>query len=80
MDVSLLVRFFGWSTIFNLCLLFLIGLLWVVASDLIYRVHSRWFPMKREVFNIIFYVFIGVYKILLFVFNLIPWIVLMIIN
>jgi len=71
-----------WCTILNVAFLVLSFL--VVAfgfgSDFVYRMHSKWFPMPRETFNVVIYSFIGVYKIFVFVFNIVPWIALTIIG
>ncbi len=80
MDIQLVIRFFMWCTLLNVGLLLLSFLGFVVAGDFIYRMHSKWFPMSRETFNTVFYSFIGFYKILVFVFNLIPWIALLLVS
>ncbi len=80
MNVEIITQFFMWCTIINVGLLILSSLLWLVAADFIYKMHSRFFPMPKQTFNIVFYTFIGIYKLLVFVFNLVPWIVLLIIN
>ena len=79
MDMELLTKFFMWCSILNLALLMFSFLMLAFAGDLIYRIHGRWFPMPRETFNVVLYSFIGVYKILVFVFNVVPWAVLAII-
>lgn len=80
MAIEMLTRFFMWCTIINAGLLIGAFLTVAFAGDFMYRVHGKWFPMPRETFNVVLYVFIGVYKILVYVFNLVPWIVLEIIG
>lgn len=80
MDIQMITKFFMWCTILNFGLLMLIVILCVFASDLIYKNHSKWFPISREAFNVVFYSSIGVYKIFFLFFNIVPWIVLMIIR
>ena len=82
MDIVTLTRFFMWCTILNTGLLTL-SFFWVafgLGSDFVYRIHSRYFPMSRETFNTSIYLLFGVYKIFVFVFNLVPWLVLVIIK
>ncbi|MHC4646213.1 MAG: DUF6868 family protein [Planctomycetota bacterium] len=50
------------------------------AGDWVYRIHSKWFSISRETFNVAIYSFIGIYKIFVFVFNLIPCIALLIVG
>ena len=80
MDIQTVQAFFMWCTILNGALLVLSFLICAWAGDWIYRMHGKWFPISRETFNIAFYSFLGLYKILLFVFNLIPYIALLIIG
>jgi hypothetical protein len=80
MDIQILTKFFMWCTIVNVSLLTFSFLLWMFAADFIYRLHGRWFPMQRETFNVVFYSFLGAYKILVYVFNIVPWIVLLIVG
>ena len=80
MDIETLKLFFMWCTILNVGLLILSFLIWMVAADFIYKVHGKWFPMPRESFNAVFYGFIGIYKLFVYVFNLAPWLALVIIG
>ena len=82
MDLAVLSRFFMWCTILNVGLLVLSFSLvaFGCGSDFVYRMHSKWFPMPRETFNAVLYTLIGVYKIFVFVFNLVPWVALVIIR
>jgi hypothetical protein len=80
MDMQTMTKFFMWCTIINVSLLVLSTVLWLCAADLIYKLHGRWFPMPRETFNVVFYSFMGMYKILVYVFNIVPWVALLIIG
>ena len=82
MDIEMLTRFFMWCTILNVALLFLSFLIvaFGFGSDFVYQMHSKYFPMPRETFISVIYLLIGVYKIFVFVFNIVPWIALTIIG
>ena len=80
MDLVTLRAFFMWCTIINGGFMILTSLVLTFAGNLIYRVHSRWFKMPREAFNIVIYSFIGLYKIFLMVFCLVPYVVLIILG
>ncbi len=47
---------------------------------LAYRLHGRFFPMPRETFNVVIYTLLGMYKIIILAFNIIPWIAISIIG
>ncbi len=80
MDAVILSRFFMWCTILNAGLLALSFLVLAAGGDFVYKMHSRWFPMPREKFNASIYTMIGTYKIMVLVFNAVPWAVLAIIG
>ena len=80
MDIQMLTSFFMWCTILNMGLLVFSFLILAFAGDFVYRIHGKWFPMPRETFNVVLYSFIGMYKIIVLVFNAIPWAVLTIIG
>jgi len=80
MDIESIRAFFMWCTILNFALLILSSLICLFARDWAYRIHSKWFSISRETFNVAIYSFLGLYKIFIFVFNLIPYIALLIIG
>jgi hypothetical protein len=51
-----------------------------IAGDFIYKLHSKWFSMQREKFNMLIYSFLGLYKILWLVLNVVPWVALRVIG
>ncbi len=80
MDIQILTTFFMWCTILNAGLLVLSSLMCVCAGAWVYRIHSKWFSIPREVYNVAMYSFLGLYKVLIFVFSLIPYIALLIVG
>lgn len=80
MDVQMLTRFFMWCTILNIGFLLFFFLVLIINIDFVYKMQSKLFPMSRETFNVVLYSFIAIYKIIIFVFNLVPWITLSIIG
>lgn len=80
MDQSTLQTFFGWCTVLNIGLLMLTSLMLLALNNRVYRIHSKWFPMPRETYNAIVYSFLGLYKLLIWVFALVPWLTLLILN
>ena len=80
MDIATIRAFFLWCTIINAGLLVLSFLLCVSAGDWIYRMHSRWFPISRESFNVAIYSFLGLFKIFVLAFNLVPYLALVIVG
>ena len=80
MDIPTLTAFFMWCTIINGGLL----ALWIVfcafAPDLVYRTQRIFFPLPRETFNVVIYSFLGLFKLIFLVFNVTPYVALLIIG
>jgi len=69
-----------WCTIINGGLLAFWTVFAAFAPDLVYRTQSMWFPIPRETYNVVMYSFLGVFKIFFLVFNLVPYVALLIVG
>jgi hypothetical protein len=78
MDIPTLTSFFMWCSIINGGILAVWTLSAITVPDLVYRTQQA-FPIPRETFNVVFYSFIGLFKIVFLVFNLVPYLALLII-
>jgi hypothetical protein len=73
MNIEQWSDFLGWSALLNYFLLTTWFLLFVIAKEWLFELHSAWFDISRTHFNVLHYSGIAFYKILLFVFNLMPY-------
>ena len=80
MDLATLTTFFMWCTIINGGFLILWTAFCVLAPDLVYRTQNKWFPIPRETFNVVIYSFLGLFKIVFLVFNVVPYVALLIVG
>jgi hypothetical protein len=80
MTLATLQAFLMWCSIINVGLLTLTFILCACASDWIYNIHSKFFSLQRDTFNAILYAFIGLYKLIVWAFFIIPYIALLIIR
>ena len=80
MDIADARAFFMWCTILNGGLFILSSLICTFASDWVYRIHSKWYPIPRDAFNVAIYSFIGLFKVFVLMFNLVPYIALVIVG
>jgi len=80
MDITTLKAFFLWCTIVNAALLLLSSLACIFFGDFSYRMNHKFFSISRQEFNVMFASFIGLFKIFVIVFNLVPYIALVIID
>ena len=80
MDIDSIRAFFMWCTILNFALLSLSSLVCIFFGDFSYRMNHKFFSISRQEFNIMLVSFIGLFKIFVIVFNLIPYIALVIVG
>jgi len=80
MDIQTLTTFFTWCTIISGGMLVFWTLFLVFAPDLVYRMQSKFFPIPRATYNVVMFSFLGFFKIMFLIFNLIPLIALLIIG
>ena len=80
MDIQTLTSFFMWCSIINIGFLIFLALVYMLMPNLAYQLQSKFIPISRETFDIVFYSFIGFFKVVVLVFNVVPWIALIIIG
>ena len=69
-----------WCSIINGGILTLWTIFFMFAPDLVYRTQSKWFPIPRETYNVVLYSMLGLFKIVFLVFNVVPYVALLIIG
>ena len=70
----------GWRTIVNYGLLGLAVLMFLFAHDWMYAFHSGWFGVSAEAYDALWFITIALWKVVILVFNLVPYIVLRIVD
>ena len=80
MDIQTLITFFTWCAIFNLAVFLLWTGIFMFIPESIYRLQSKWFPISRENYNLVYYSFLGLFKIFFLFFNIAPLFALMMIR
>ena len=66
--------FLMWCSVINVGLMIFSFLILTIARQWVYKMHSKMFPITEQQFNVIIYSFLGVYKLLVYMFNIIPYI------
>ncbi len=80
MDIETVRQFFLWCTIINLAMIYLWAGVFVLGRDWLHRFHGRWFRLREDHFDAIHYTLMGVYKVGILLFCLVPLISLWIIG
>jgi hypothetical protein len=69
-----------WCFIINVGLLLWWFVMFMLAHDWVYRIHGKWFKLSEESFDSIHYAGMAFFKICIFLFNIVPYIALTIIE
>ena len=80
MSINVIRAFFKWCTIINGGLLIFWSLLLRYAGDWVFGMQSGWIPITRDAFHSEIYLLLGFFKIIVIVFNLVPYIALAIVG
>lgn len=76
MTVEILIAFFGWSAIINYTLLLMWFIMFSSAHKWLFSIHTMWFEISYEKFDYIHYFSMAIFKLIIFVFNITPYLVL----
>lgn len=72
MNHASMITFLLWCSIINYIVLLVWFVAYVFAHDALYRLHSRWFRLSVEQFDLVMYCSMAVYKIGILLLNLVP--------
>ena len=76
MNIEGVRRALLWCALINYGILLVWSLFFMLGHDWMYQLHSRWFHLSVEQFDILHYAGISVYKIGIILLNLVPYIAL----
>ena len=69
----------AWCSLINIVFLILWFLIMAMAHDWMYRYHSKWFKLSVETFDTMHYAGMGLFKMGIVLFNLVPYFALRIV-
>ena len=64
---------FAWCSVINIGLLLWWLIFFFLARDWMYQIHCKWFKLSEEKFDTIHYAGMAIFKIGIFLFNLVPY-------
>lgn len=73
LEIQMLTSFFGWCTVINLGLLLFSTFTLLVFNLQVKAVHSRLMAIESAGLNALYFNFLGNYKVLILVLNLVPY-------
>ncbi len=80
MNMEQLTEFFKWMTIINIGLLIFSTFAVIIFKSLMVSIHSKMFGVSETQMTVAVYAYLGLFKVLIIVFNIVPYIALLIIN
>ena len=80
MNLDQLTEFFKWMTIINIVLLVLSSVTTMILKNVMCKKHGKLFGIKEESVALVAYGYLGMYKVLVLVFNIVPYISLLLIK
>ncbi len=80
MEVEMIRDVLGWCAVINTALLVVYGLIFLLAHNLIYRIHGKWFCLSVERFDEIHYRNMAFFKAGVFLLNIVPYLALRIVG
>ena len=80
MNLDQLTELFMWMTIINVGLLILSSVLAMVLKNVMGRWHGRLFGIKEESVAVVAYGYLGMYRVLVLVFSIVPYVSLLLIE
>lgn len=76
MTQETLATFFGWTTLIHFALLILATFAFMGLRNWAPALHARMFGLQEADVRQVYYSWLGAYKLLIFVFALVPWLAL----
>lgn len=80
MTMDTLTTFLGWSSVINISLLSLSAAIISIWKEPIARLHSKLFGLNPDEVKLIYFQYLGIYKIAILMLNLAPYVALKIIT
>ncbi len=74
--IDSVTTFLGWCTVINIAVLTFSSLLIITFKNPVSKIHSKLFGLNEESLPLIYFQYMGNFKIAIIVFNLVPYIAL----
>jgi hypothetical protein len=76
MSIEVVRRVLLWCALINYGILLVWFLFFILAHDWMYALHSQWFRLSVEQFDMLHYAGMSVFKLGILLLNVVPWIAL----
>lgn len=76
MSIDMLTMFLGWCLVINLGIFLLSSVILMVARGAVEKIHSRLFGVNESELPLLYFQYLGHYKVAIFMLNLAPYVAL----
>jgi len=80
MNLEQLTEWFKWMTIINIVFLLFSTLAVIALKSVMMNLHTKMFGITESQISVAVYAYLGLFKALVIVFNIVPYIALLILN
>ena len=80
MDIEILREFLFWCLLLNMAIDTFTALVTLRLRNFMSGMHERLFGVSQQTVHTAFYIYLAAYKLLIIVFNFVPWLALVIIQ
>ena len=78
-DIDILISFFGWCTVINIAILLFTTTFLALFGNFAKKTHARIFKVSENELDLIYFKYLAYYKLAILVFNITPYVALLII-
>ncbi|MFK5975950.1 MAG: hypothetical protein QM493_05540 [Sulfurovum sp.] len=76
MNLEQITEFFKYMSIINIIILMINSILIMVLKDFIYKIHAKLFGINEANLAVVIYGYLGMFKIMVIIFNIVPYVAL----
>ena len=80
MTLNQLTELFKWMTIINIVIFIVSSLLSIALKRIVCKTHGKLFGIDESSVSIVLYSYLGVYRVFILVFNIVPYVSLLIVK
>lgn len=78
-NLTVLAAFLGWCSVINIAILFYATIVLAFWRDFAKELHAKIFGVRKQDLDLVYFKYLAYYKLLILVFNLVPYFALRIV-
>lgn len=80
MNIDQCTELFKWMTLINISVFIVSALLSMILKKVVSKMHGKLFGIDESIVSVVGYGYLGVYRIFILVFNLVPYVSLLLVK